>query len=145
MSVNKKKISAPLPADMYNVAKTILADFATCKVFAVYGKMGAGKTVLIKNFCDVLGVNDVVNSPTFSIVNEYTANNGSPVFHFDFYRIKNIEEAYDIGYEEYIYSNNYCFIEWPEKISELLPPVYVYISVEENENGERIVSYFRNG
>ncbi len=142
MSSEKKIIRAEKPADMKNVAKAILTDFPDCRVFALFGRMGAGKTVLIQHFCKVLGVDDVVNSPTFSIVNEYTDAEGEPVFHFDFYRMEKTEEAYDIGYEEYIYSGNYCFLEWPEKISELLPETFVYISVEENERGERNVTYF---
>jgi tRNA threonylcarbamoyladenosine biosynthesis protein TsaE len=90
------------------------------KIFLFYGEMGAGKTTFIKSICQALGVADTVSSPTFSIVNEYDSPHG-PVFHFDFYRLKTETEAMDLGYEEYLYSGNYCFIEWPEKIPNLLP------------------------
>jgi tRNA threonylcarbamoyladenosine biosynthesis protein TsaE len=142
MSKDKKILTAATPAGMFDVAKSILNDFGDNRIFALYGKMGAGKTVLIQHFCKILGVEDVVNSPTFAIVNEYTTKEGEPVFHFDFYRMEKPEEAYDIGYEEYIYSGNYCFLEWPEKISELLPGTFVYISIEENETGGREVTCF---
>jgi tRNA threonylcarbamoyladenosine biosynthesis protein TsaE len=100
-------------------------------VFAFYGQMGAGKTTLIKAICRGLGVKDEVNSPTFSIVNEYITADGESVYHFDFYRINKIEEAFDIGYENYFYSPSFCLIEWPEKIEQLLPEncVKVFINV----------------
>ena len=104
---------------------------------AFYGSMGAGKTTFIKAICDVLGVTDTVNSPTFAIVNEYLAANGESVYHFDFYRIKKIEEAYDFGYEDYFYSGNLCLIEWPELIEELLPEETVRVKIEETTNGAR--------
>lgn len=100
-----------------------------CSVMAFYGPMGAGKTTLIKNFCHKLGVTDEVNSPTFSIVNEYVTHEGDSVFHFDFYRINKVEEAYDIGYENYFYGDSVCVIEWPEKIVQLLPDVHVKIEI----------------
>ncbi len=99
-------------------------------VFAFYGQMGAGKTTLIKAICRKLMVKDEVNSPTFSIVNEYKTENGESVFHFDFYRINKIEEAFDIGYENYFYSPSYCFIEWPEKIEQLLPENCVKVFID---------------
>ena len=108
------------------------------KVFAFYGKMGAGKTTFIKAICEALGVEDVVTSPTFAIVNEYKAPSGS-VYHFDFYRIKNLREAYDIGCEEYFYSGQPCFIEWPELIEELLPEDAVRVNIEVHDNGSRTV------
>lgn len=124
---------------------TIALKIIECKceerVFAIKGKMGAGKTTLIKAFCDVLEVEDVVNSPTFALVNEYHTDKGSPVFHFDFYRVKKIEEVFDIGYEEYFFSNEYCFIEWPEMVRELLPESYVYINIEVGKNEERIIQF----
>ena len=88
-----------------------------------------------------MGVVDVVSSPTFALVNEYLLGDGETIFHFDFYRIKSIEEVFDIGYEEYIYSGYYCFIEWPEMIVELLPETFVYLSIEENDNGIRVIKY----
>jgi len=90
------------------------------KIWAFYGDLGAGKTTLIKAICAAAGVTDEVSSPTFSLVNQYQTKSGNAVFHFDFYRIKNLEEAYDIGYEEYFDSGNLCLIEWPEKIEPLL-------------------------
>ena len=111
-------------------------------VFAFYGKMGAGKTTFIKALCDVLGVDDVVNSPTFAIVNEYHSNvlNG-PVYHFDFYRIKKLEEVYDMGYEDYFYSGNLCLLEWPELIEDILPENAVKVRIEEQTDGTRLVSF----
>ena len=108
------------------------------KVFAFYGKMGAGKTTFIKAICEALGVEDVVTSPTFAIVNEYMTSQGS-IYHFDFYRIKNLREAYDIGCEEYFYSGFPCFIEWPELIEELLPGDTVRVNIEVHDDGSRIV------
>jgi len=99
------------------------------KIFLFYGDMGAGKTTFIKNICEQLGVKDPATSPTFSIVNEYAASAGK-IFHFDFYRLKKQEEALDMGYEEYFYSGDYCFIEWPEKISDLLPDHYIRVEIE---------------
>lgn len=110
-------------------------------IFAFYGSMGAGKTTFIKSICENLGIKDVINSPTFAIINEYSLPNGKPAFHFDFYRLKTAEEAFDLGYEEYFYSGNKCFIEWPEKIESLLPDdcIKVYITVE--EDGKRVISF----
>ncbi len=110
-------------------------------VFAFYGKMGAGKTTFIKAICEALGVEDVVTSPTFAIVNEYgTKQESGKVFHFDFYRIKNLREACDIGCDEYFYSGCPCFIEWPELIEELLPEETVRVCIEVHEDGSRTVS-----
>ena len=109
------------------------------RVFAFYGKMGAGKTTFIKAICEAMGVKDVVASPTFAIVNEYADAEGQPVYHFDFYRIKNLREAYDIGCEEYFYSGYPCFIEWPEMVEELLPEDVVNVRIEVSENEERTV------
>lgn len=98
-------------------------------VVAFYGSMGAGKTTLIKNLCHRMGVTDEVNSPTFAIVNEYVTEEREPVYHFDFYRIKKIEEAYDIGYDNYFYSGHLCLIEWPEMIEPLLPEKYIRVEI----------------
>ena len=108
-------------------------------IFFLLGYMGAGKTTLIKSFCKVLDVIDEVNSPTFSIVNEYFTEKEDSIYHFDFYRIEQLEEAYDIGYEEYIDSGQYCFIEWPEKIATLLPPETVNVDLQIVENNERTI------
>jgi tRNA threonylcarbamoyladenosine biosynthesis protein TsaE len=127
--------------DLLPIAKKIIDATSGINIYAFYGKMGAGKTTLIKSFCKALNVIDEVNSPTFSIVNEYFTEEEDSIYHFDFYRIKKVEEVFDIGYEEYIYNDNYCFLEWPELIVELLPPNYVYVSIEELETGERIISF----
>ncbi|RLD90850.1 MAG: tRNA (adenosine(37)-N6)-threonylcarbamoyltransferase complex ATPase subunit type 1 TsaE [Bacteroidetes bacterium] len=127
--------------ELPNAATTILKDIGEHKVVAFFGKMGVGKTTLIKVLCQQMGVEDVVSSPTFALVNEYLSSDGESVFHFDFYRIESIEEVFDIGYEEYIYSGHYCFIEWPEMIVELLPETFVYLSIEENDNGTRVINY----
>ena len=99
-------------------------------VIAFYGSMGAGKTTLIKNLCHRMGVTDEVNSPTFAIVNEYATTEGESVYHFDFYRIKKLEEAYDIGFENYFYSGNLCLIEWPEMIEPLLPDHHIRVNIK---------------
>jgi tRNA threonylcarbamoyladenosine biosynthesis protein TsaE len=118
-------------------ASEFLKELGDRKIVAFYGSMGAGKTTFIKAICDVLGVTDTVNSPTFAIVNEYLAASGDSVYHFDFYRIKKIEEAYDFGYEDYFYSGNLCLIEWPELIEELLPEDTVRVKIEETTSGDR--------
>ena len=115
----------------------LLIDY---KVFAFYGKMGVGKTTFIKILCLKLGVIDNISSPTFSIINEYKTAQDESIFHFDFYRIKNVNEAFDLGYEDYFYSNSTCFIEWPEKIEELLPENCLKILIEE-ENNIRTISF----
>lgn len=117
------------------VAHKLLQEFCDERFFAFFGKMGVGKTTLIKEMCAALGVTDNVCSPTFAIVNEYSAG-GEQVYHFDFYRLKSVAEAYDIGYEEYFYSGCYCFTEWTEKVEELLPEHYVRVEMTE-ENGTR--------
>ena len=122
--------------DMLHIARKILQAYPDERVLALYGELGAGKTTLIKAFCNVLKVNDEVTSPSFSIVNEYEAGGIDLIYHFDFYRIKKLEEVLDIGYEEYFYSGYYCFLEWADKIEELLPEAYVYISITKNDNDE---------
>ena len=107
--------------NIHAAAKEFLQNMGDGKVFAFYGKMGAGKTTFVKAICEELGVEDVITSPTFALVNEYTAGNGDSIYHFDFYRIKKIDEVYDMGYEDYFYSGNLCFLEWPELIEDLLP------------------------
>ena len=109
-------------------------------VFAFYGKMGAGKTTFIKALCEELGVTDPVNSPSFAIVNEYRSDTtGELIYHFDFYRIKRLEEVYDLGYEDYFYCGALCFIEWPELVGELLPGGTVTVNIDEQEDGSRTV------
>ena len=121
-------------------AREFIEKMGDRKVFAFYGKMGAGKTTFVKAICEELGVEDVITSPTFAIVNEYEAHNAS-IYHFDFYRIKKIEEVYDMGYEDYFYSGGLCFIEWPELIEDLLPEDAVKVTISVNDNDERIVSF----
>ena len=123
-------------------ARQFVAATGENTVFAFYGKMGAGKTTFIKAVCEELGVEDVITSPTFAIVNEYRSDTtGELIYHFDFYRIKKIEEVYDMGYEDYFYSGALCFIEWPELIEELLPEEAVKVTIEENAVGSRIVRF----
>jgi len=136
-----KTIIASSVDELPNVVKSIIKDIPDQYVFAFNGKMGAGKTTLIKAMCEELGVEEVVTSPTFALVNEYIGNENKSIYHFDFYRIKKLDEVFDIGYEEYFYSGNYCFIEWPELVLELLPESYVYILIEEEESGRRLISY----
>jgi len=120
-------------------AKAFVAQMDDRKVYLFYGSMGAGKTTFIRAICEELGVKDTVNSPTFAIINEYTDGDGNPIYHFDFYRINKVEEAYDFGYEDYFYSGNVCFVEWPEMIEELLPADAVKVSIQEKEDGTREV------
>ena len=120
-------------------AREFISQMGDAKVFAFYGQMGAGKTTFIKAVCEELGVSDVITSPTFAIVNEYTAS--VPVYHFDFYRIKKLEEVYDMGYEDYFYSGALCFIEWPELIEELLPEDAVKVTISEERDGTRSIEF----
>ena len=124
-----------------DAAKQFVAAMGDSRVFAFYGKMGAGKTTFIKAVCEQLGVTDVINSPTFAIVNEYLDGRGEPIYHFDFYRIKRHQEVLDIGYEDYIYSGNICFMEWPELIEELLPEDAVKVTIEEDPDGSRRITF----
>ena len=125
--------------DIASAAQKFVDEMGKNCVFAFYGKMGAGKTTFIKAICEAMGVKDVVASPTFAIVNEYAAAAGQPVYHFDFYRIKNLREAVDIGCEDYFYSGFPCFIEWPELIEELLPEDTVRVNIEVLDNDTRVV------
>ena len=122
-------------------ASLLLSSFREERFFAFFGSMGVGKTTLIKEICHQLGVEDNVCSPTFAIVNQYSDATGHPVYHFDFYRLKNLDEAYDIGYEEYFYSGEYCFTEWTEKIESLLPDRYVRIEIDEHDGRRHIEAH----
>lgn len=122
-------------------AKQFVAAMGINRVFAFYGKMGAGKTTFIKALCTELGVDDVITSPTFAIVNEYTAGDGSPIYHFDFYRIKKLDEVYDMGYEDYFYNGGLCLIEWPELIESLLPEDAVEVHIAEQPDGTRTIEF----
>lgn len=126
--------------DLVPVANQLLALASDYKVWCFRGEMGAGKTTLIKAICDQLHVNDSMSSPTFSIVNEYETDKGETIYHFDFYRIKSASEALDIGVEEYFYSGNYCFIEWPEMVEGLLPDRRVEIMINLVDGNKRIIN-----
>lgn len=119
-------------------ASAFIQQIGDHKVFAFYGSMGAGKTTFVKAICESLGVDDVITSPTFAIINEYHAND-RVIYHFDFYRIKKPAEVLDIGFEDYISSNNLCFMEWPELIGDFLPEETVKVKIEEQDNGSRLV------
>jgi tRNA threonylcarbamoyladenosine biosynthesis protein TsaE len=129
--------------DLKEAAHHLLNFAAEEKIFVFEGSMGAGKTTFIKEICLALGVTDRVSSPTFSIVNEYLGANQQAVYHFDFYRIKDLQEAYDIGYEEYFYSGQFCLIEWPEKIAPLLPETYIKVKIDLLSEETRNLSFLR--
>jgi tRNA threonylcarbamoyladenosine biosynthesis protein TsaE len=129
-------------ADINEIQKTaidFLKNFPNQKIFAFHGDLGAGKTTFIKALCEKLGVKDQMSSPSFSIVNEYNSENGNSIYHFDLYRLKSPQEAFDIGMEEYLYSGNYCFIEWPERAEGILPEETVHVKMVV-EDGRRIIS-----
>ena len=124
-----------------DAAREFIGEMGDDTVFAFYGKMGAGKTTFIKALCKLLGVEDEVNSPTFAIINEYRSQTTAElIYHFDFYRIKKMEEVYDLGYEDYFYSGALCFIEWPELVEELLPSDAKKVTITENSDGSRMIT-----
>jgi tRNA threonylcarbamoyladenosine biosynthesis protein TsaE len=123
--------------DLERAAREFLREKPEGSVVALYGAMGAGKTTFTKALCRVLGVPDSVNSPTFTIINEYRDKNGNPVFHFDLYRIEKLEEVYDIGIEEFLYSGRLCLIEWPEKMEQLLPEDCIRVTINVLADGSR--------
>lgn len=124
-----------------SAARQFIENIGSSRVFAFYGKMGVGKTTFVKALCEELGCDDVITSPTFAIVNEYTDGEQQPVYHFDFYRIKKLEEVYDMGYEEYFYSGALCLIEWPELIEDVLPDDTVRVTIEEQTDGSRLLTF----
>lgn len=135
-------ISIPSPDHLDSAAHTFATAIQQHRIIAFQGSMGAGKTTFIAALCKVLGVDDIVTSPTFAIVNEYADATGQPVYHFDFYRIKNLREAVDIGCEDYFYSGFPCFIEWPELIEDLLPADTVRVTIDEDpETHQRTISW----
>lgn len=126
--------------NIHEAAREFINQIGDARVFAFYGKMGVGKTTFIKAICEELGCQDVITSPTFAIVNEYSSDT-TPIYHFDFYRIKKLEEVYDMGYEEYFYSGALCLIEWPELIEEILPDDAVRVNINEQEDGSRTITF----
>lgn len=127
-------------SEIDTVAKDFLAAVGDKRHFAFYGSMGAGKTTFIKAVCEQLGTTDIVSSPTFAIINEYASAAGR-IFHFDFYRIKNLEEAYNLGYEDYFFGNEYCFVEWPEKIEDILPEHFTIVKITAIDSERREIEF----
>ena len=126
-------------SNLGSAAENFLSFLGNKRKVAFYGNMGAGKTTFITSLCDQLKALDLVSSPTFSIVNEYETESGELIYHFDFYRIKETEELYDIGFEEYIDSDNWCFIEWPEKAASLISEDFLKVKIEPSIEGERLL------
>jgi len=135
MQIEIKNLEALQPA----AARGFIDQMGDRTVFAFYGGMGAGKTTFIKAVCKELGVTETVASPTFAIINEYKGGDEEPIYHFDFYRIHKLEEVFDFGYEDYLYSGHTCFIEWPELVEQILPENTVKLSIRETESGSRII------
>ena len=125
--------------ELYDAGRQLLAEHPDARVFCFYGEMGAGKTTFIKEICRSLGVSDTTSSPTFAIVNEYLTDEGDPIYHFDFYRIEKLEDAYEIGVEDYLYSGNYCFIEWAENIAPLIQPDFIKVHLTVGPEDERTI------
>lgn len=134
------QIEIPNLEALPQAARAFAEAIGTRRVFAFYGKMGAGKTTFIKALCDHLGVRDAVASPTFAILNEYADAHERPIYHFDFYRLRRPEEAYDIGFDDYIYSGELCLIEWPELVEPLLPDDTVRVTIDEQPDGTRLLT-----
>ena len=127
-------------SDLPDVAEEIIASLDRRNVVAFFGPMGAGKTTLIREICAQLGSTDTVTSPTFALINRYDTAEGNPIFHFDFYRIERPEEAFDMGYEEYFYSDGLCLVEWPEKVAELLPDEVMKITITPTSPTKRTIT-----
>jgi len=140
MTQQVSNLSVTSLAELPATAQSLINFAGSQKIFLFYGDMGAGKTTFIKALCQKLGVTDEVTSPTFSIVNDYAGTNAS-VYHFDFYRLKSQDEALDMGYEEYFYSGDYCLIEWPEKIPDLLPLNYIKVTIQVSDQQTRHFSF----
>jgi tRNA threonylcarbamoyladenosine biosynthesis protein TsaE len=130
--------------DLPQIAKELLQLFPKQRKIAFYGQMGAGKTTFVKALCEALKVSDVVSSPTFSIVNEYLSEQNERLYHFDFYRIKDEQEAFDMGYEDYFYSDAYCMVEWPERVANLIPEDFAQLSITVDEDGSREIKLMMN-
>ena len=133
------QITIPSIEKIDSAARQLTDMLGTRRKVAFFGEMGAGKTTLIQAVCKVLGVEDTVASPTFALINEYFTKDGVSVYHFDLYRIEDITEVYDLGYEDYFYSDAYCFIEWPEKVMELIPEDVLLLEIKVMDDGSRVV------
>ncbi len=125
--------------DLPSAVRRLLEHSGGSRIFAFYGSLGAGKTTIIKAICNLLGASDMTSSPSFTLVNEYRTPEGDSLYHIDFYRIKNTEEVFDFGLEEYLYGESYCFMEWPELIEELLPSGTVKVRINVGKYEERIL------
>ncbi len=136
----EKTFTAQSIKDLPKIAAEIIPLLNDHPVVAFYGAMGVGKTTFIKALCNKMGVDDTVNSPSFSIINEYRTKEGRTIFHFDFYRLRNEEELLDLGYEDYFYGGNICLLEWPEKIDNYLPEKLLILNLEEQPDGSRVFS-----
>jgi tRNA threonylcarbamoyladenosine biosynthesis protein TsaE len=132
-------IKIPTTDALDDAARKLINAFPGSRIFAIYGEMGAGKTTLIKSICRVLEVDDVTSSPSFGLIHEYRTRPGNSIYHFDFYRIENIEEVFDIGYEEYLFSGDYCFLEWPELVEDILPDETVRLRIQVKDEGLRLL------
>jgi tRNA threonylcarbamoyladenosine biosynthesis protein TsaE len=140
--MNKYKYKAKSITDLRPIAKELLSSLGSKSLVAFKGRMGSGKTTFIKTICEELEIEDVVNSPTFSIINQYSSVNGEVVYHFDYYRLEKEQEALDIGLYDYLDSGNLCLMEWPEKVEKLLPKECVYLEIKEDIlSGEREISW----
>jgi len=124
---------------LHAAARELLKHYGNSRIFAFYGSMGAGKTTFIKALCETLGTIDIVSSPTFTLVNEYRTNDGTSLYHIDFYRIKKLEEVFDFGAEEYLNGDSYCFMEWPELVEEILPAETVRVRISVDDKDQRIL------
>ncbi len=140
MMREKKVHFAERPGELVLVADNLFTLYPHARIFAFFGEMGVGKTTFIQTICRMLDVDETVSSPSYSIVNHYHTKQGNSIYHFDFYRINKLEEIYDLGYEHYFFSGNYCFIEWPERLEALLPENYVRVDMELQGN-HRVISF----
>lgn len=140
MTIKHREYQAAHIDELSDVAGILLETYPDARVFAFFGAMGVGKTAFIKSICSRLGVTDMVTSPSFPIVNHYVSKKGQNLYHFDFYRINTLEEAYDLGYEDYFYPGSFCFIEWPEKIISILPEGSIRVFMEER-GGMRFIRF----
>jgi tRNA threonylcarbamoyladenosine biosynthesis protein TsaE len=125
---------------LHSAVKKLMDYCRGSKIFAFYGPMGSGKTTIIKTICETMDAEDIISSPTFTLVNEYRTKKGESLYHIDFYRIRKTEEVFDFGIEEYLYSNSYCFMEWPELVENILPPETIRIQIRVGDNESRILS-----